>query len=76
MITLQLTPTLSVQQDMHYFCGLRESFRQVQFNAKLLGMVTTHFGLSIAFKEIHDSSLPPPVERSLRSLVSGVQLKF
>jgi putative salt-induced outer membrane protein YdiY len=77
MIALQLTPMLSFQQDMHYFWSLSDTpFRQAQFNAKLLGMMTTHFGLSIAFKEVYDSSMPPPVERSLRSLVSGVQLKF
>jgi putative salt-induced outer membrane protein YdiY len=77
MMTLQLTPTLSFQQDMHYFWSLSDkSFRQAQFNAKLLGMMTPHFGLSITFKEVYDSSMPPPVERSLRSLTSGVQLKF
>jgi hypothetical protein len=76
-MTLQLTPMLSFQQDLHYFWSLSGTpFRQAQFNAKLLGMMTPHFGLSIAFKEVYDSSMPPPVERSLRSLVSGVQLKF
>jgi putative salt-induced outer membrane protein YdiY len=77
MVTLQLTPMLSFHQDMHYFWSLGDTpFRQAQFNAKLLGMMTSHFGLSIAFKEVYDSSMPPPVERRLRSLVSGVQLKF
>ena len=76
-LNLQLTPMLSFQQDLHYFWGLSDQrFRQAQFNAKLLGMVTTHFGLSIAFKDVYDSSMPPPVERNLRSLVSGIQLKF
>jgi len=75
-LNLQLTPMLSFQQDLHYFWGLRETFQQAQFNAKLLGMVTPHFGLSIAFKDVYDSSMPPPVERNLRSLVSGIQLKF
>src|SRR5438445_6733727 len=63
MLTVQLTPMLSFQQDMHYFWSLRAStpYRQAEFNAKLLGMVTTHFGLSVAFKEQYDSSMPPPV---------------
>jgi hypothetical protein len=39
-------------------------------------MITTHFGLSNAFKEQYDTSLPPPVNHTLWSLVSGVQLKF
>lgn len=26
--------------------------------------------------EVYDRSMSPPVERSLRSLISGVQLKF
>jgi len=39
-------------------------------------MMTTHFGLSIAFKDQYDSSMPPPVNRTLRSLISGVQLKL
>jgi len=51
-------------------------FRQAEFNAKLLGMVTTHFGLSIAFKEQYDTSMPPQVNRNLRSLISGVQVKL
>jgi hypothetical protein len=77
MFSVQLTPMLSFQQDMHYFWSLRasQSYRQAEFNAKLLGMVTPHFGLSIAFKQQYDSSMPPPVNRNLRSLVSGVQVK-
>jgi putative salt-induced outer membrane protein YdiY len=77
MMTLQLTPMLSFQQDVHFFWSLSDTpYRQAQFNAKLLGMMTAHFGLSIAFREVYDSSMPPPVERRLRSLISGVQLKF
>jgi hypothetical protein len=78
MLSLQLTPMLGVQQDMHYFWSLRARtpYRQAEFNAKLLGMVTTHFGLSIAFRQQYDSSMPPPVNRTLRSLISGVQLKL
>ena len=76
MLTLQLTPMLSFQQDTHYFWSLTDTpFRQAEFNAKLLGMVTPHFGLSIAFRQQYDNSLPPQVNRNLRSLVSGVQVK-
>jgi putative salt-induced outer membrane protein YdiY len=76
-LSLQLTPMLSFQQDTHYFWGLTNTpFRQAQFNARLLGMVTAHFGLSIAFKQQYDNSMPPGVNRTLRSLVSGVQLKL
>jgi putative salt-induced outer membrane protein YdiY len=78
MLTVQLTPMLGFQQDVHYFWSLRKDtpFRQAEFNAKLLGMLTAHFGLSIAFREQYDSSMPPPVKRALRSLISGVQLKL
>ena len=78
MLTVQLTPMLSFQQDMHYFWSLRKDtpYRQADFNARLVGMMTTHFGLSIAFREQYDSSMPPPVERALRSLISGVQVKL
>ncbi len=77
MLTLQLTPMLSFQQDMHYFWSLRNTpYRQADFNARLLGMMTPHFGLSVAFKEEYDSSMPPPVNRTLRSLISGIQVKF
>jgi putative salt-induced outer membrane protein YdiY len=78
MLTLQLTPMLSFQQDVHYFWSLRKDtpYRQAEFNAKLAGMMTTHFGLSIAFRQQYDTSLPPEVNRNLRSLISGVQLKF
>lgn len=78
VLSLQLTPMLGFQQDMHYFWSLRKDtpFRQAEFNAKLLGMMTTHFGLSIAFRGQYDSSMPPPVKRTLRSLISGVQLKL
>jgi hypothetical protein len=77
ILTVQLTPTLSFQQDMHYFWSLRRTpYRQADFNAKLLGMISTHVGLSIAFKQQYDSSMPPPVNRNLRSLISGVQVKL
>jgi putative salt-induced outer membrane protein YdiY len=78
LLNVQLTPMLSFQQDMHYFWSLRAStpYRQAEFNAKLLGMMTTHFGLSIAFRDQYDSSMPPPVNRTLRSLISGVQVKL
>lgn len=78
MLSLQLTPMLGFQQDMHYFWSLRANtpYRQAEFNAKLLGMVTTHFGLSIAFRQQYDSSMPPQVNRNLRSLISGVQVKL
>ncbi len=74
---LQLTPLLALQQDMHYFWGLSDvPFRQAEFNAQLVGMMTPHFGLSIAFKEQYDSRIPPPVNRTLLSLVSGIQWKL
>src|SRR5216110_486695 len=75
MLNVPLTPMLGFQQDMHYFWSLRAStpYRQAELNAKLLGMVTTHFGVSIAFRQQYDSSMPPPVNRTLRSLISGVQ---
>ncbi len=78
MVTVQLTPMLGFQQDMHYFWSLRKDvpYRQAEFNAKLLGMMSAHVGLSIAFREQYDSSMPPPVERALRSLISGVQVKL
>jgi len=78
LLTLQLTPMLSFEQDMHYFWSLRKDtpYRQAEFNAHLVGMMSTHFGLSIAFRGLYDSSLPPPVERTLRSLISGVQWKL
>src|SRR5688572_26361928 len=78
MLSLRLTPMLGFQQDMHYFWSLRKNtpYRQAEFNAKLLGMMTTRFGLSIAFRQQYDSSMPPPVNRTLRSLISGVQVKL
>jgi putative salt-induced outer membrane protein YdiY len=76
-MNLQLTPMLSVQQDLHYFWSLgRTPSRQAQLNARLVGMMTTHVGLSIAFKGQYDTSMPPSVNRTLWSLMSGVQLKF
>ncbi len=78
VLSLQLTPMISFQQDMHYFWSLRATtpYRQAEFNARLVGMMTTNFGLSIAFREQYDSSMPPPVKRALRSLISGVQVKL
>jgi putative salt-induced outer membrane protein YdiY len=77
VMTLQLTPTLSFQQDMHYFWSLGQTpSRQAQFNARLVGMMTKFFGLSVAFKDEYDTSMPPPVNRNLWSLNWGVQLNF
>ena len=78
ILSLQLTPMLSFQQDMHYFWSLRATtpYRQAEFNARLVGMMTTDFGLSIAFREQYDSTMPPPVKRALRSLISGIQVKL
>jgi hypothetical protein len=68
---------LGLQQDMHYFWSLGSTAsRQALFNLKLLGMVSAHLGLSIVFKQQYDTSMPPSVNRTLRSLISGVQLKF
>src|SRR5204862_2775064 len=76
MLTVQLTPMLGFQQDMHYFWSLKKDtpYRQAEFNAKLVGMISAHFGLSITFREQYDSSIPPPVERTLRSLISGIEV--
>jgi putative salt-induced outer membrane protein YdiY len=77
VLTLQLTPMLGFQQDMHYFWSLSDTpFRRAEFNAKLLGMMSAHFGLSIAFRQQYDTSMPPQVNRTLRSLLSGVQVKL
>jgi putative salt-induced outer membrane protein YdiY len=77
MLSLQLTPMLTFQQDMHYFWSLSDMpFRQADVNAKLVGMVSAHFGLSITYRQQYDSSMPPPVNRTLRSLISGVQVKL
>jgi hypothetical protein len=78
VLTLQLAPMLSFKQDMHYFWGLSTDtpYQQAEFNAQLLGMVTTHLGLSIAFRGQYDSSMPPPVKRALWTLTSGVELKL
>jgi len=78
VLTLQPTSMLSLKQDMHYFWGLSSDtpYRQAEFNAQLVGMVTTHLGLSIAFRGQYDSSMPPPVKRALWSLMSGVELKL
>jgi hypothetical protein len=76
-MTWQISPTLSFQQDLHWFWSLGHMrSHQAQLNAQLLGMMNPHFGLSIAFKEQYDTSMPPSVNRTLRSLVSGVQLKL
>ena len=51
-------PKLSFQQDLHYFWNLGHTpSRQAQFNGRLLGMMTTHLGLSIAFKAQYDTSM-------------------
>jgi hypothetical protein len=39
-------------------------------------MVSKGFGLTIAFQHQFDSSMPPPVERALQSLNSGIQVSF
>jgi putative salt-induced outer membrane protein YdiY len=78
LLTVQLTPMLGFQQDAHYFWSLRKDtpYRQAEFNAKLVGMMSAHVGLSIAFRGQYDSSIPPPVERTLRSLISGIEVKL
>jgi hypothetical protein len=77
MVNLQLTPTLSFQQDLHYFWSLGgKPYRQAQFNARILGMMAKQFGLTVAFKDEFDTSMPPPVNRNLWSLIWGVQWNF
>jgi len=77
MLNLQLTPTLSFQQDLHYFWSLGAgSYRQAQLNAQFLGMMAGFFGLSVMFKLEYDNSMPPPVNRTWWALMWGVQLNF
>lgn len=77
MLMAQLTPTLSVQQNALWLHGVTLTpYRQLQLDARLTAMVMRHLGLLIVFTEQYDSSMPPPVSKSIRTLNPGVQLVF
>jgi putative salt-induced outer membrane protein YdiY len=77
MLMVQLTPMLSLQQTILWLRGLGSTaYDQVRFEARLTGMVSKGLGLTIAFQHQFDSSMPPPVERALQSLNSGIQVSF
>jgi putative salt-induced outer membrane protein YdiY len=77
MLMVQLSPMLTLQQNalwLHKAGSFRNN--QLQFEARLTGMVTAHVGMLIVYNEQYDSSMPAPVNKSVRSLNSGIQLKF
>jgi hypothetical protein len=45
-------------------------------DARLTGMVTSHFGLLIVLTRSYDSSIPSPVKNTITILNSGMQLRL
>ena len=77
MLTAQLTPTLGLQQNTLWLHGFTQtSYRQLQLDARLTAMVMKHLALLIVFTQQYDSSMPPPVSKTIRTLNPGVQLVF
>jgi hypothetical protein len=77
MLMLQLSPMLSVQQTFLWLHGIgSQAYDESQLQVQLTGMVAKGFGLTIAYTQQYDSSMPPPVERTLRTLNSGIQVSF
>jgi len=77
MLMVQLTPTVTLQQDLLWLSSLEDGkFRQAQLDVRLTGTVTSHLKMLIVYALQYDSSMPAPVRQTLQSLNSGVQLGF
>ena len=77
IVTAQLSPTVTLQQDMIWLFARGDSrFRQMQLDVRLTGAVTNHLKMLIVFTQQYDSSMPTPIEKAIRSLNSGIQLEF
>jgi hypothetical protein len=77
MVTLQLTPTLGLQHNALWLRGFAApAYGQLQLDARLTAMVMKHVGLLVVFVQQYDSSMPPPVNKTIRTLNPGVQLTF
>jgi uncharacterized protein DUF481 len=77
MLMWQLTPMLALQQDALWLTGLdARANRQLLLDLRLTGMLTPHLGMLTTYLQQYDGSMPAPVNRTIRTLQSGVQVKF
>jgi hypothetical protein len=77
MLTVAFTPTLGLQQNALWLRGFTETrYSQLQLDAKLTATVMKHLALLIVFTQQYDSSMPAPVNKTIRTLNPGVQLVF
>ncbi len=77
MLMAQLSPALSFQQDVLWLNGVTGGpYEQLQFDARLTAMVMKHVALLITFNQQYDSSMPAPVNKTVRRLNPGIQFVF
>lgn len=77
LFIVTLAPGLTFDQQFLMFHTIgRNTSSTYQFDARLTGMVTRTLGISAAFVQQFDSSIPHPVNRTMSSLNSGLQIRF
>jgi hypothetical protein len=77
MLMIQLAPMLTFQQGATWVRGTQANPQtHLEMDARLTGMVTSHFGLLIVLTRSYDSSIPSPVKNTITILNSGMQLRL
>jgi hypothetical protein len=77
LFIVQLAKGLTFQQTVLFLRGMDATpDTQRSFDSRIVGMVTPRLGVSIAYVNQYDSSIPAPVKNTLQTLNSGIQVRF
>jgi hypothetical protein len=76
-VTLRLPPAFTLTQDFFSFHALDDRPRlQYTANVTLVGMVSTHVGMTISYKREFDTDIPAPINKTIEKLSAGIQISF
>lgn len=76
-VTLRLPPAFTLTQDFFSFHALDDRPRlQYTANVKLVGMVSTHVGMTITYRREFDTDIPAPINKTIEKINAGIQISF
>jgi hypothetical protein len=76
-VVLRLPPAFTITQDFFSFHALDDQPRlQYTANVTLVGMVSKHVGMTIAYKREFDTDIPSPINKTSERLSAGIQVSF
>jgi hypothetical protein len=76
-VVLRLPPAFTITQDFFSFHAFDDRPRlQYTANVVLVGMVSKHVGMTIAYKREFDTDIPSPINKTSERLSAGIQVSF